>query len=520
MELELKKGTFRCFAPVFSKCLTAEESSDAVVPDSKPDILRIIDSSGWAEITGKELRGGKIYLSGAVRCFVIYASEGDGGPESVPVTLKFSVCADVGGDIPKGAFVKSCIENVTVLAREQNPRRISVRATVRMEVSLWTGEDRWWCEDIESAAEHGVELLCEDLRTMTVSGIGEKLLNISESAELGEIKVSGAELLKWELRPRVSEAKLIPGKIVFKGEIALCALIKTPEDPVQTAHVTLSVPFSGVTDCVGADTDADGNLNAECFDSELSVSEEPGTGRGILNLKTNLGVWAEARRVIPINAVTDAYSVSENLKAQFSPFALCPEFSKYSVRADLREGIPAGIGVKKVFCADGHIEEISVCDGELCAVVGARVIFEGADGSVYSAVKNLRAAAAVPGVSEGVAVDYRVTGEGYRISAEDEIEFTAAVEAAVEVRREEVKNLLSGASVIPVERNGRRPSLTLCGMLDGESWWDLGKRMRARVEDILSANGISETDPPGDRMLLIPQTTLSRSGKIKDGGEF
>ncbi|MBR6772091.1 MAG: DUF3794 domain-containing protein [Clostridia bacterium] len=517
MELELKKGTFREYATVFSKILSAEENVDAVVPDSKPDIGRITDTRAFAEISGKEQRGGKFYFSGTARCFVIYAPEGGGAPECIPVSVAFSVGADPGEELSAGCVARAEVESIIASARDQNPRRINLRVTIRVETVIFSPCEMPVCGDVENGDAFGMELLCEDINAVAVAGMGEKILNVSEAAELGEIKVGNAEFLFWKLRPDITETKLIPGKMVFKGNIDVCALLKTPEDSSSVAHVNLSVPFSGVVDCAGADTDAVGILKAFCFDSELSVSEETGTGRGMLSLKTNITVEACAKRVQMLSAVTDAYSTTHELKASFVSAEFMCEEQRGDFRAEVKGILPAGVGVKTVFFADGSIEEIGLSSGELSAVVKANVLFEGEDGETYSAAKNISIAVSGQGLEFGEIVSAKLTGESYRIVSSDEIEFTAFIEAVAGCGRRETKSILASASVSEREIRGRVPSLTLCGILEGESWWELGKRMRASVDDIMEANGIDEGDPPGDRMLLIPKKPCGR--RKTDGGE-
>ena len=516
MELELRKNSFREYVPLFSKTLSAEETADAVVPDSKPDILRIADTRVFAEITGKDQRGGKVYFSGVAKCFVIYSPEGGGAPECIPVSAVFSVSADPGCDIPSGAAVRASVENVFATAREQNPRRVNVRISVRVRAEILAPTEILCCEDVADGESYGMELLCEDIETMCLCGMGEKLLNVAESAELGEIKVGGAEFLFWNLYPKITEVKLIPGKAVFKGEINVAGLLKTPEDGNSTAHISLSVPFSGVADCPGADTDAVGVLEARCFDSELSVSEETGTGRGILAVRTNVNVNAEIRRAQTLTAVTDAYSTTHDTKTSFSSAEFRSEQRRGSIKADVKEVLPAGIGIKTVYCADGVVEEAVLAEDGLSAIVRATVMFEGEDGGTYSVSKNIKASAPADEFAEGKIVSAVLGGESYRISSTEEVEFSATVEAWAEVERTEAKNILSSLSVSDREIRGRTPSLTLCGILEGESWWELGKRMRASADEIMAANGIEEGDPPGDRMLLIPKKAACR--KRNNGG--
>ena len=510
MELELKKSTFREYVPVFSKVLSAEESVDAVVPDSKPDIARITDTKAFAEISGKEQRGGKFYFSGVARCFVIYAPEGGGAPECVPVSLAFSVGADSGKDVPIGCVARAEIENVFAIAREQNPRRINVRVSIRIKTEILEAVDSSWCEDVLDGESFGVELLCRDVNAMTVAGTGERLLNLCESAELGEINVENAEFLFWKLSPEITETKLIPGKMVFKGTVGVCVLLKTPQDSSVVAHVDVSVPFSGVVDCEGADTDSVGVLKASCFDSELNLTEETGTGRGILSVKTNIAVEALARSGQSVTVVTDIYSTTHELKASFDQVEFRSEEQSGEFRAEVKGVVPAGCGIKSVLFADGNIEELALGEGELSAIVRANILFEGEDGETYAASKLIKATAPSEGMEYGKIVFSKLSGESFRISSAEEIEFSATVSVVAEHSRSETVNILSAASVSERAARGRAPSLTLCGILEGESWWELGKRMSASVDEIMSANGIEDGEPPKDRMLLIPQKANCR----------
>jgi hypothetical protein len=52
---------------------------------------------------------------------------------------------------------------------------------------------------------------------------------------------------------------------------------------------------------------------------------------------------------------------------------------------------------------------------------------------------------------------------------------------------------------------GESPSVTLCYCTGNESFWELGKRLKASVSDILGANGLSGDYPPAGKLLLVPR---------------
>ncbi|MBQ5973713.1 MAG: DUF3794 domain-containing protein, partial [Oscillospiraceae bacterium] len=297
----------------------------------------------------------------------------------------------------------------------------------------------------------------------------------------------------------------IPGKVVFKGELCVDALLKTPEDPEPLTHVELSVPFSGVADCETADTDAEIAASCRCVDAELTTEEEVGTGRGMMRIRAGIAVETVCERTVSAGVVTDAYSRTMTLKTGFEKLSLRCRPERRTVRIELRETVGTGTGIASVYGVSAEIAGAEIRDGTAAAGVAVGVLFRGEDGTVGRAARTLQGEAEA-GPEEGLCVSgARVTGKSYRIASADEVEVRVSVELELEVRRETATASLCLAEASEPAETGRRPSLTLCGALAGEDWWDLGKRMGAGVGEILAANGLDGTEPPDGRMLLIPR---------------
>ena len=63
---------------------------DMIIPDSKPDVLNTISTSGIACIYKKELQDGKIRFDGSVQTYVMYVPEGmEEGVRGLNTTLDF-----------------------------------------------------------------------------------------------------------------------------------------------------------------------------------------------------------------------------------------------------------------------------------------------------------------------------------------------------------------------------------------------------------------------------------------------
>jgi len=78
MTFELAKTMLMCYDNILSSRVNLEKTEEAVVPDSQPDILRIVDTTATVWVKDKQVGDGRIRTNGTARVRVIYSPEGDG----------------------------------------------------------------------------------------------------------------------------------------------------------------------------------------------------------------------------------------------------------------------------------------------------------------------------------------------------------------------------------------------------------------------------------------------------------
>ena len=81
-----------------------EETMDAIIPDSSPDVERVISVNAVPLMRGKECRAGSVCISGGIRCSVLYAAEGKLTPEDIPVILDSGNRTLAGPTVPPGGL--------------------------------------------------------------------------------------------------------------------------------------------------------------------------------------------------------------------------------------------------------------------------------------------------------------------------------------------------------------------------------------------------------------------------------
>jgi hypothetical protein len=115
--------------------LVGEELSQSLiegeinVPDDKPDIARILDVSGTAYITGKEVIQDKVMVEGIIRYNLLYVAEGENRSiTSVETEESFTHYIEVAGTKPR-MMARTDIDIEHIDFEVVNRRKINVKTS-------------------------------------------------------------------------------------------------------------------------------------------------------------------------------------------------------------------------------------------------------------------------------------------------------------------------------------------------------------------------------------------------------
>ncbi len=512
MEIELMSESIRRASLLGDISALIEESGDAVVPDSLPDIIRIVETAAAVEITGKELRGGRVYVDGIVKGSALYVPETGTGLCKIQLSIPISHVFDVADTIENQELpvIRVNADLLSVSARELNPRKITSKVTVKLGCSVYAYSDLTLYGGVEKKDGFGIEYKQKKVTASVISGLGEKEIAVADSAELGDIKTEEAEILKYELTPRTTDTKNIPNKVILKGELLVRALLSTPNDHRPVTPVETVVPFSGVLECDGITEDSTAEITYAMNGTEVSLSQETGTNRPMITVKTNLDIFTKAISDVPVSFIEDAYSTTHELSSKKTSLVLTPARAKGNIRVSSKELIPTGVAIKSVYTcqmtAENPAVEKTEKGYEAVCEVKVKAIFEAEDGGVYSLSKQIPVSAALDSADGLAAATASVSEESYHISGSEDIEVRFSTELRISAEEDSKYDEICEITVgDPFAGKGERPSITLCYCTGDESFWELGKRLKASVSEILSANGLSGEYPPAGKLLLVPR---------------
>ena len=171
MALETVKENLRVNKLVATKSEVILVEGDMIVPDSKPDILNTICTSGVVCIYKKEVLEGKIRVDGNIDTYIMYMSEDEQSKvRGLSTSLDFSESLQIA-NVEEGMDTRVTTKLKNIEAKVINGRKIGIKAAIEVEIKVYSVEDIDIVNDI--ANSEGIQMLKESLRVNSLVGTGE-----------------------------------------------------------------------------------------------------------------------------------------------------------------------------------------------------------------------------------------------------------------------------------------------------------------------------------------------------------
>lgn len=505
MELELERSQLRCYDTVLETTVFPEETMEMIVPDACPDILRVVDTCGTVLLKSREAQEGRAEVAGAVCCSVLYQPDGAEGIHRIEVNVPF-FCAAEHPAVGQGGTVMAMPRVQAAETRLLNPRKVLVRVNLAVDIQVFAPCDAELCSGAVDGPESGVQQLLETQEAYVVSCAQEKPFHFSDDLTISGSRPEAEELLKSRVDLVCGESKVIGNKLIFKGEAALQLLYRAVGG--QTCAADFQLPFSQIMEVAGVAEDADCAVNVQL--GELSCAMEAGDGRTV-SVSMDLVAQAVVRESRTMTVLSDIYSVSQSLSAEFGSYSFNTLLEQGSRRQSVREVVETTAAVRSV--ADAYVTVGAVTQTweaarlTLSAQVTVTALCETENGELTAVTAALTVPCSLD-LADGCACSCRCGCPG--------AVFATPTAGGVELRLDlDFQYLaLTSRKVVGVSRvhaeemgekdAGQQPSIVL-RVLGQERLWDVAKTYCTTTEDIMRANELTEGDPLAGRLLLIPK---------------
>ncbi len=500
MELQFQKYELDHLERVWSHSAAGEQTADVIVPDSFPDVDRIVEAFGVLTLQDVECLTDSVSLSGTVQAGVLLVGE-NGEVHSIPVRIPFGVRKELTSAIDRGIPSYHC-ELRSVDARMVNSRKLLVRIGYQ-----WTFEVYSPCTRSISYLEEPSERLqlrCAEYPMELPTVTGEKQFTVNEELELPENIPAVSELLKWNTRIQLLDQKVVGSKAVFKTELLLHLLYEDPQGKLCTYDWRL--PLSQFAD-LSADAEG-GRVHTTLHMTEWDLEADSQVESRRLFLRMGLRACSMVYEVRRVKVIEDAYCTDALMEPQWDQWQYRPLLDTHSLRgtAQWRGEEPLGTVVDLWAWSEAGEPQRKEDTISLKLPVICSILYYDKDGKLRG--KQLRPfmEGEMPLHESGECYLREITcTEIYCNGSGGTTELRIPVQLRVECYGNQIIRSLSGAELSPMPGNkDRQPSVILRRTDEDEDLWAIAKFYRTSPKLIAEANALDNGPIPTGTMLLIP----------------
>ncbi|AOR22577.1 DUF3794 and LysM peptidoglycan-binding domain-containing protein [Clostridium taeniosporum] len=492
-------------------CVLKEEY---LIPDTHPDVEKILTVEARPVIISKEFVGDKIVVEGKVEYTVLYLAREEGMVvNSVNYMEKFSSNIDLNQEEHRIVCEIECkVEHIE--AAIMNERKISIQGAFELYWEMYKSSEVEFVKDIEGTDD--IEVLKKTEKINRISANEEIELVGKSNIRVGMDKPQISKILNCSLWLHKKEIKILEDKIYLSCYCKLNILYKGDESK-EIICIEDDVYLSKEEEVKGVNPDMMYSVSYNIQNNDLMLEEDDlGEVRIINNefiVKANVKVFSREN----VDVIKDAY---------------CPNFPIELKKEEYELGAIQGTGNTEIVIKDNIPlnennlipEEIISCTGTLLIsdkqVENDKIIIEGVlkvdvlyktnDSDKYLAnVKSdipFNTIMDMQGAENGMKAIIKCNIENLEATIEaNTIAIKCSAILCAKVCYEVKKQFICDVAEQEGEMPEKKSSVTIYVVGEEDTLWDLAKKYNTTVNDLIKINNIEDQDDiECGRKLIIP----------------
>lgn len=470
---------------------TIEVSGDIIVPDIKPDILNIINTNGIPYIYKEDISNSRIRLDGNIDTYIVYLSD-TGETRSIQTTLSFSESIEEK-NLSENSFVKVNVTLEKIESKVLNERKFSVKAILKIRCEIYEKSEI----EINNTFDNleNFEMLKETLDIKSVIGTNKVKTSVKEDITV-DSSYSVAEILKVDLSVSNLENKISYNKVLAKADSNVKIIFLSEDGRIGTQEAHLPI-----MSFIDIDKITDSN-SCEVNYMIRNIIFKP--NKNLITCQLEFEVFAIASETKTIDVVQDMYGLKNNI-----------EFSKKEIEVEL-----SGKANNNVLNLNERIQVediLNVLDVNLnprivnksqvgnsfnieCEM-GLDIFYEADNRNGLNVKQSSFPFVVKSQVPEDI--EFIVSNKQFTVSNEN---VNCDIEILVKEKNSLLKNIyvIENVSCKEVEEESDY-KMFMYFVKPGDSVWDIAKRFKVSMGDIISLNNLENPEKiqVGDRLYIM-----------------
>ncbi len=511
IKMQLKKRDVKLGKAVYDGEIKSSAEGSIIVPDVKPDIMKVLQVDAESFLCERLIDDGKITLKGRVNINVLYLPEnGAGCVQCIKSSLEF--CETLKrSEFTENMRLFACCDTEKVSYKLINSRKISVDAQLLIDVRVTA--DRT-CSLVCGVEESSAQMRRENICLCSENGSDEFSFNIEETVDFPHGKAAAAELLKTNVVIFDKEYKALSGKLVVKGKA--CVSVLYADENNCCSHMDFELPFTEVFDMEGLTENSECEVIYETGDTDAALSQNADGEMKciVLNIGVCVSVRTECREEVAV--LSDCYFTDSECQPAYEELETENVIERPVFSAMLKEilqkeqGAPEIAGIYTV-CAKPYITATQIQSGRL-AVSGKAVVY------VLYITDNPQMP--VCSINEEIPFSYMIDCENavrdaevlltaecehvsYAISSSNSVEIRCGICISGKMIKKTSRRIITDVSVSELPQHDR--GIVIYFTKSGDTLWDIAKHYHVKGDSIIACNDMGEcAEISGGEKLIIP----------------
>lgn len=501
-----------------------ERSSDIVIrkeyviPDTHPDVDKILFTDVRTNILNKEVLHNKVLLNGDIEFMILYKSKEDNEStlHSLNYRDKFSGGVDISGESSEDLVIEASSYLEHVDANTLNERKVSINGVVKLISKLNKRYSYEIIKDVEYEEE--IETLKSPRKINKILDIINESIQIENSFIISNSMPEVDEILKYDINVRHKEVKLYDDRIEVNMNMILKMLYKNKESGELHA-IEEDLYLEKEIEKRDIEGDAKFEIDNTFRNLDIFVNENELGEKKVIELSGSADVVLKASREENFDLIEDVYSTKKHLKVIKNEFELSDinrsEDEVFTVRESIeipRENPKPSqviMSTGEVFVVDKkNLEDKVTVEG----IVRVSVIYKTDNPHErYSSI------------SEEIPFSETLDVSGSRIDMNSNIKaniqdingivegnnigVSAVINCEILISKLQRSNFIIDIIEDDEFTPGKKYSITIYIVKEGDTLWKIAKKYSTSINSIVMLNGIDESEDiyPGQK-LLIPGT--------------
>ena len=478
---------------------------DMIVPDSKPDILSTISTSGNICIYKKELMDEKIKIDGGINAYIMYMTDNaDDNVRAINTNLDFSKMIDAQ-NCKENMILDMTTEIKSIECNVINGRKINLKVGINIKFKILKNENIELVNDIVN--NNDIQVLKNTINVNSLVGYGSAKAYVKETIMIDNNN-NLAEILKVNINMVDKDIKTSYNKVLAKAEAEVKIVYLTEDNKVVCC--TNKIPIVGFVDIqnVTENNDCDSN-----FEIRNMIIKPNSVEDHSIYVELEVEVSCMSYEEKKINIIEDLYSPVQELECDKKEIIAISNKINRIEKCNINETInlpeiensnivdvdcmPKITNVNKLNSKinyEGEIEFSFIISGNnQINTIRSKIPF----GFTVNNIEN--------GDTLNIVTNIEIKEDEITIKTGEKIEVDLKLMFNINISKNENINIIENIET----KEGSESedySLIIYIVKPGDTLWSIAKNLKSTIEDIIKANAIEdENNINAGKKLYIPR---------------